>query len=37
MRPVNRVVIVGGGSAGWLTAAYLVENMHSATEILLVD
>ena len=37
IKPVNRVVIVGGGSAGWLTAAYLVEKMPSQTEILLVD
>ena len=37
IRPVNRIVIVGGGTAGWLTAAYISNQMSSHTEILLVD
>ena len=37
MRPVNRIVIVGGGTAGWLSAAYLLKRKRKQCEIIVVD
>ena len=37
MRPVNRIVIVGGGTAGWLSAAYLLKRKRKQSEIIVVD
>ena len=35
MNPVHHIIIVGGGSSAWLTAAYLSHN--TDFEITLVD
>ena len=37
MSPVNRIVIVGGGTAGWLSAAYLLRRKRKQCEIIVVD
>lgn len=36
-RPVNRITIVGGGTSGWLTAAFLLNKLKHNFEIVLVD
>ncbi|MFK0252751.1 tryptophan halogenase family protein [Streptomyces sp. NPDC090445] len=36
-RPVQKIVIVGGGTAGWLSAAYLNRAFGSKVEITLVE
>ncbi|MCP2336078.1 tryptophan halogenase family protein [Actinomadura rupiterrae] len=36
-RPIKRVVIVGGGTAGWLSAAYLNRAFGSQVQITLVE
>jgi tryptophan halogenase len=36
-RRISRVVILGGGSAGWMTAAALSANLHQGCEITLVE
>src|SRR5882757_7916483 len=37
MQAVKRVLIVGGGSAGWLTAAFLAKTLGEAVSITLVE
>jgi flavin-dependent dehydrogenase len=34
---IRRVLIVGGGSAGWMTAAYLTKALEAGIEIVLVE
>ena len=36
-RPVKRVVIAGGGTAGWVTAAALVRHLGKLVDITLVE
>ena len=36
IRPINRIVIVGGGTSGWMTAAFLYSKL-KRTEIVLID
>lgn len=34
---IKKILILGGGTAGWLTALYLKKGLHKDTEIILVD
>lgn len=34
---INSIIIAGGGTSGWLTAAYLVNNLQNPIEITLVE
>ncbi len=36
-KPVNKIVIVGGGSAGWMTAATLIQRLSNREVILIED
>jgi tryptophan halogenase len=34
---VKHIIIAGGGTSGWLTAAYLLKNLHTPTAITLIE
>ncbi len=34
---INNIIIVGGGSSGWLTAAYLSNNLPPNLKITLIE
>ena len=34
---VRKLIIFGGGTSGWLTAAYLVRNLKFPCEIMLIE
>ena len=36
-KPINKIVIVGGGSAGWMTAATLIQRLENREIILIED
>jgi tryptophan halogenase len=37
MKKVQRIVILGGGTSGWLTAAYLTKNLKIPADITLIE
>ena len=37
IKPINKITIVGGGTSGWLTAAYLLKNLKFDCEIVLIE
>ena len=34
---VKKIIVFGGGTSGWLTAAYLVKNLQIPVEIILIE
>jgi tryptophan halogenase len=34
---VRKIIVFGGGTSGWLTAAYLVKNLNIPTEVVLIE
>jgi tryptophan 7-halogenase len=36
-RPINSILIVGGGSSGWMTASYLTKALQGKVKITLVE
>lgn len=37
LKKIKKIIIFGGGTSGWLTAAYLVNNLQIPTEISLIE
>jgi len=37
IKPIRRIVIVGGGTSGWLTAAFLLKKIRKNTEVVVID
>ena len=37
LKKVKKITIFGGGTSGWLTAAYLVNNLNVPTQIVLIE
>ena len=37
LQKVKKITIFGGGTSGWLTAAYLANNLKIPTEIVLIE
>jgi len=37
MPSISKIIIAGGGTSGWLTAAYLVKNLNYPVEITLIE
>ena len=36
-KPINKIVIVGGGSAGWMTAVTLIQRLRNREIVLIED
>ena len=34
---VRKIIVFGGGTSGWLTAAYLIKNLNIPTEVVLIE
>ena len=37
LKKIKKITIFGGGTSGWLTAAYLIKNLKVPTEIVLIE
>ena len=37
MKKIKSIIILGGGTSGWLTAAYLTKNLNIPAEITLIE
>ena len=36
-RQIKKIIILGGGASGWLTAAYMIKNLMHSPEIVLIE
>ena len=37
IKKIKKIIVFGGGTSGWLTAAYLIKNLSVPTEIVLIE